>query len=135
MITREADYAIRTVLYLAQHHGQGPVSTLEISEKMEIPYRFLRKISHQLVEAKVVGAVRGKQGGIFLNIAPDQISVLDILKLFDQRAITINICCKSDDSCSRAQECPMHNGLVSLQSRLRGEFDNFKFSDFLKAAS
>ncbi len=135
MITREADYAIRTVLYLSQHHGKGPVSTLDISEAMEIPYRFLRKISHQLVEAKIAGAIRGKQGGIFLNVTPDQLSMLDILKIFDQRAITLNICCKPDEGCSRVHDCPVHDGLASLQTRLRNEFNSFKFSDFLKAKS
>lgn len=135
MITREADYAIRTVLYLSQHHGKGPVSTLEISESMEIPYRFLRKISHQLVEAKIAGAVRGKQGGIFLNVSPDKLSMLDILKIFDQRAITLNICCKPGEDCSRVHECPIHDGLANLQTRLRSEFDSFKFSDFLKGSN
>ncbi len=131
MITREADYAIRTVLHLARHYGKGPISTMDISETMEIPYRFLRKISHNLVEAKIAGAVRGKQGGIFLNILPEEISLLDILKLFDERAINLNICCKSDDACSRSGDCPIHERLLKLQDRLQEEFSGLKISELI----
>lgn len=131
MITREADYAFRTVLYLAQNYGKGPISTTDISETMEIPYRFLRKISHNLVEAKLVGATRGKHGGIFLKVDPASISFLDILKLFDDRAINLNICCKADDACTRSPTCAIHERLVGLQERLQAEFEAFKFSDLV----
>ena len=131
MITREADYAIRTVLHLARNYGKGPVSTMEISEIMDIPYRFLRKISHHLVEAKIAGAHRGKQGGIFLEIEPEKLSLLDILKLFDERTINLNICCKSTDACDRSGNCTVHNRLMGLQGRLHAEFAAFKFSELI----
>ncbi len=131
MITREADYAIRTVLFLSQNHGKGAVSTTEISKKMDIPYRFLRKISHHLVESGIAGALRGKQGGIFLQTSPDKISLLDILQLFDERAITVNLCCKSDKACDRSNKCPVHTRLEALQETLQKEFADVKFSELI----
>ena len=129
MITREADYAIRTILYLAQNAEKGAVATNEISEKMQIPYRFLRKISHHLVEAGILATHRGKQGGIFLARKPDEISLFDILKLFDQRAINLNICCQNLNACDRSNLCPVHERLELLQSRLRAEFDACNFAE------
>ncbi len=129
MITREADYAIRTVLYLAQHSDDGAVATTEISEKMQIPYRFLRKISHHLVEAGILATHRGKQGGIFLARKPAQISLLDILELFDQRAINLNVCCQDLSACDRSQACPIHDRLELLQKRLRSEFAACTFDE------
>ena len=131
MITREADYAIRTVLYLAQHAGDGAVVTTEISEKMQIPYRFLRKISHHLVEAGILATHRGKQGGIFLARKPAEISLFDILELFDQRAINLNICCQDLSACDRSNLCPIHERLELLQKRLRAEFADCSFADLL----
>ncbi len=129
MITREADYAIRTVVYLAQRFGQGPVATTEISEKAEIPYRFLRKISHQLVESKIVGATRGKQGGIYLIQDPDKLSLLDVLKIFDNRSCHLNICSETDDACSRSTTCKVCLRLRALQEKLHAEFAGIKFSE------
>ncbi len=128
MITREADYAIRTIVYLSRRLGQGPITTTEISEKAEIPYRFLRKISHQLVEAKIIGATRGKQGGIFLLADPEKLSLFDILKIFDDRACNLNICCASDDACSRSGECTVCRRLRILQEKLHAEFASIRFS-------
>lgn len=129
MITREADYAIRAIVYLSRHYGQTPVTTTEISEKAEIPYRFLRKISHQLVESGIVGATRGKQGGIFLKIAPEVLTLLDILKIFDERACHMNICCDSDDACPRSPSCNVCKRLRLLQEKVHTEFANIKFSE------
>jgi Rrf2 family protein len=129
MITREADYAIRTIVYLSRHYGKAPITTTEISEKAEIPYRFLRKISHQLVESGLVGATRGKQGGIFLKIDPDKLSLLDVLKIFDERSCQINICCESDSACSRSATCTVCKRLKLLQEKVHAEFASIKFSE------
>ncbi len=129
MITREADYAIRTVLYLTQHSSEGAVATTEISEKMQIPYRFLRKISHHLVEAGILATHRGKQGGIFLARKPAEISLLDVLELFDQRAINLNICCQDLDACDRSRQCPIHTRLEQLQKKLRAEYAACTFDE------
>ncbi len=129
MITREADYAIRTVVYLARRFGQQPVATTEISKNAEIPYRFLRKISHQLVESGLVGATRGKQGGIFLIAEPSELSLFDILKIFDPRACQINVCCSSDDACNLSKACNVCKRLRVLQEKVHAEFASIKFSE------
>lgn len=129
MITREADYAIRALVYLSERFGQPPVTTTEISEKAAIPYRFLRKISHHLVESGIVGAARGKQGGLFLKVEPDKLSILDILKIFDERTCTLSICCESDDACHRSSTCNVCKRLKILQKKIHIEFDSIKFSE------
>lgn len=129
MITREADYAIRTIVYLARHFGKAPIATTEVSEKMEIPYRFSRKISHKLVESGIVGTVRGKQGGIFLIPNPEQLSLLDILKIFDYRTLHVNACCYKADSCSRSGSCSICKRLLKLQEKMHTEFASIKFSE------
>lgn len=129
MITREADYAIRTVVYLARRFGQSPIATTEISQTAEIPYRFLRKISHQLVESGIVGATRGKQGGIYLLIEPDKLSILDILKIFDARACSLNICSDSDDACNHSSSCKVCKKLRELQAKIHAEYASIKFSE------
>ena len=131
MITREADYAIRAVLYLAQRYNQGAIATTTVSEKMEVPYRFLRKISHQLVESGILLTQRGKQGGVYLARPPSEISLFDILEIFDQRATYLNICCQDLDACDRSSHCPVHSRLQVLQNKLRAEFAACSFADLI----
>jgi Rrf2 family protein len=134
VITREADYAIRTVWYLARAYDQGPVSTTEIGEKMSIPYRFLRKISRQLVETGIVTAQRGKQGGIALAIPPGRLTLLDILKIFDQRAITFNACCEPQTDCERQEVCEMHHQFAAVQQEIHRQLKTVNFSRLVKPA-
>lgn len=132
MITREADYAIRTVLYLSEKFAAGPISTTEIGESMDIPYRFLRKITRKLIDNKLVCSVRGKQGGVFLSKQPHEIDIYQILEIFDQRAITFNSCCKpSPDICNRKSFCPVHGKLIVIQEKMGAMLKEFTFDDLI----
>ena len=47
-ITRQADYAVRAVLYLAQLGSEQRASTSQIAQEQQIPPSFLAKIVSQL---------------------------------------------------------------------------------------
>ena len=53
-ITRQADYAVRAVLYLAGLHNGRRAPTSEIAREQRIPPSFLAKIVSQLSVAGVV---------------------------------------------------------------------------------
>ena len=115
MITREIDYAIRALLYLALHSEAQVVSTTVLAEQMEIPYRFLRRILLGLVDAGLVISVRGKQGGLRLAKAPEMISLFDLVKAVDRDALALNICLADIESCHRAASCVVHDELARIQ--------------------
>jgi len=119
MITREADYAIRVVLYLArQSDGEATVSTAELSEEMDIPYRFLRKIVRRMVDAGLVLSQRGKGGGVSLAVAPSRISLLDVLRAIDPKSVVLNACLDAPADCDRLRTCPTHAEFRKLQELL-----------------
>ena len=65
-ITREGDYGIRSVLYLARQPFKKISFVNEISEEYKIPRSFLAKILQKLVKAKIVRSYRGVKGGFSL---------------------------------------------------------------------
>lgn len=132
MITREADYALRTVIFLAKNLDKGYCPTSDIGEKMMIPYRFLRKISRRLVDSGIAKAQRGKQGGLALAVDPEEFSILDLLKVFDSRFLAVNQCCRDDESCNRQQNCEAHDFFMSVQKKLEKEFGSVKISELAK---
>jgi Rrf2 family protein len=131
MITREADYALRAVIYLARAPEEKYCPTSEICREMLIPYRFLRKISRELVNSGLVKAHRGKQGGLVLNKPPEKITVLDILRIFDERALAVNLCCKDPDLCCRSPKCEAHKYFQKIQSKLEKEFASVSVADLV----
>ena len=117
MITREADYAMRTVLYLAREQAkETAVSTAVLAEEMEVPFRFLRRIVRTLVDAGIVASQRGKGGGIQLARPKEEISLLQIIEAVDPKNIKFNTCLTADGTCSRSHECAVHPELSKLQA-------------------
>lgn len=132
MITREADYALRALIYLAKNPEKGFCPTSEICESMEIPYRFLRKISRTLVDSGIVKAQRGKQGGLRLGVDASGLTLLEILKVFDPRALAVNLCCRDKASCSREEKCEAHDFFHNIQKKLEDEFAAVSVADLIK---
>lgn len=121
MLTRETDYAIRALLCLASRGEDAVVSTTVLSEEMDIPYRFLRRILLRLVARGLVASVRGKQGGLRLTHTPAQVSLLDIALAVDPDAVALNRCLVEPDSCRRVSYCAVHKELNRVQALVNGE--------------
>ena len=51
MLSQTAEYALRTILFIAQsNHEAGPVRTEAIAEALDIPRNYLSKILHRLAQ-------------------------------------------------------------------------------------
>ena len=90
LITRETDYAVRCVLYLAQKPDQRTIVD-EIARSMHIPKHYLAKILQRLVREGIVESVRGIKGGYRLLKLPQEISLLDIMRDI-QGSVPVNVC-------------------------------------------
>ncbi len=106
-ITRQADYAVRTVLYLAglNHGSRAPTS--KIAHEQNIPPSFLAKIVSQLSVAGVVQTSRGARGGVTLARPSSDISLLEVIEAIDG-PITLNECVPDHSVCPFGDECPVH---------------------------
>ena len=128
MITREADYALRVVLCLAAMPKGKTLSTAALAEQMFIPYRFLRRIVRKLCASGIVGSVRGKDGGIHLLKKAANVSVHDILSVFDPKALMLNRCYEEDNSCPRKGKCAVHLTLAPVQKLLNEKLKAISFT-------
>ena len=103
-ITRQADYAVRAILYLAQLKPGAQASTAQIAREQHIPLTFLAKIMSQLSASGVVRATRGAHGGVALARAADEISLLDIVETIDG-PILLNDCTLNPLTCGVSDQC------------------------------
>lgn len=130
MITREADYALRMVLYLASVREKR-VSVAELSEELDISYYFLRNIALRLVKTNVLSSHRGQQGGMELAREPSLISLLDVVRAVSEGSCRLNACLGGDSSCSRLPQCSIHNQLALLQKVLDRQLGVITFDQLL----
>jgi len=117
MITRETDYAIRAMVFLAvQPDSKAPVSSADMADTMKIPYRFLRKIVLKLIAAGLVESRRGKGGGLNMAVDPATVSLFDIMRAVDPNGLCLNVCLEDPAQCKRSFFCGLHEALLDVQS-------------------
>ena len=100
-ITRQADYAIRAILYLSSLNPTDKAATSLIAEKQEIPPSFLAKIISQLWIAGLIHTSRGAKGGVTLARDPAAISLLDVVEAIDG-PVSLNECTIDPRACVRS---------------------------------
>ena len=122
-ITRQADYAVRAVLYLSGLDNGRRAPTSEIALKQHIPPSFLAKIVSQLSVAGVVQTSRGARGGVSLARSADEISLLEVVEAIDG-PIMLNECVFDANACVFGDDCPVQdvwcNAQETLVKTLRG---------------
>ncbi len=129
-ITRQADYAVRAVLYLAQLGRDKRAATSQIAEEQEIPPSFLAKIVSQLSIAGVLQTSRGARGGVALAREPEQISLLEVVEAIDG-PILLNDCVLNINACTFGESCPMRPIWCDAQAELVKRLKNTTFDKFL----
>lgn len=128
-ITRQADYAVRAVLYLAQLGPEQRAATSQIAQDEQIPPSFLAKIVSQLSVAGLLQTSRGARGGVSLARSPKEISLLEVVEAIDG-PILLNECVAGNGLCNFGDSCPIRpvwcDTQAELVSRLRATtFDRF----------
>ena len=69
--------------HLAALYGEGPVLIADISEKKNIPIKFLETILLQLKQKNILDSKKGKGGGYFLADHPKKISLAAIYRIIE----------------------------------------------------
>ncbi|MDW8327479.1 MAG: Rrf2 family transcriptional regulator [Anaerolineales bacterium] len=131
-ITRQADYAVRAVLYLAQCGPGARVATAEVAREQHIPPTFLAKIVSQLSAAGILRTTRGARGGIALARPPEEISLLEIVEAIDG-PLTINECTTDPSLCPLGADCAVREVWCNVRADLTKRLGETRFGDLVKA--
>ncbi len=130
-ITRQADYAVRAVLYLAKLGPDQRAATSQIAKNQKIPSSFLAKIISQLSVAGLLQTSRGARGGVALAKSPKEIALLDVVEAIDG-PILLNECVASSSACYFGDTCPLRPIWIEAQNELVARLRATTFQEFLK---
>ncbi len=131
-ITRQADYAVRAVLFLSKLGPDRRAATSHIAQEQQIPPSFLAKIVSQLSVAGLLQTSRGARGGVSLARTPDQISLLEVVEAIDG-PILLNECVSANGACTFGDDCPMRPVWCDAQAELVERLQETFFSQFIQA--
>ncbi len=119
LITRDTDYAIRALFFLARQKDRT-VSVAELVRSLKIPHPFLRKIMQTLNKRGVLVSRKGNGGGFELARPANKIFILDLIRIF-QGPMTLNKCLFKKTLCPDRSACPLRKKIASLENAVFSE--------------
>ena len=131
IISTKGRYALRVMLDLAQHPGDGFIPLKEIADRQEISKEYLNGILKVLVQDGLLTSLRGKGGGYKLTHSPDYYSVGMILRLVEGDLAPVT-CVSMADPCPRANSCASLPMWKKLNRMINEFFDNISLADLME---
>ncbi|HET9984286.1 MAG TPA: Rrf2 family transcriptional regulator [Longimicrobiales bacterium] len=132
MLSDTAEYALRAVLYIAQHAtAERPLRTEEIAGALQVPRNYLSKILHVLGRQGVLASTRGPQGGFRLAGAADDLPLQRVVQPFDAVAER-RTCLLGRAECSETNPCPAHSRWSAISSQVQALFLGTTIGDLLR---
>lgn len=127
LLTKQTDYAVRALGYLAGRRGIW-VPSGEIARAERIPDAFLRRIMRVLIKEGIVAAREGKRGGVTLASAPSSVRLTRLIELF-QGPVTFSECVVQKKLCPNRATCALRKILLRAEGRLVDDIKNTRLSD------
>ena len=129
-ITRQADYAVRAVLYLSRLGTNQRAATSEVAQEQKIPPSFLAKIISQLSIAGLLHTSRGARGGVTLAREPKEITLLEVVEAIDG-PIQLNECVGENGICTFDSDCPLRPVWCEAQDELVTRLKGTSFAQLM----
>ena len=104
-ISTRGRYAVRILLDIAMHQGNGYVAMKDIARRQQISKKYGDQIGMQLSQAGLLLAARGRQGGYRLIPGPGDVTVLQVLKIMEGSLAPVQCLETNPNLCDRCSFC------------------------------
>lgn len=132
MLTQKTRYSMLALTKLATMFGKGPMLISEIAESEQIPKRFLETILLELKNNGYLSSKLGKKGGYYLIKKPEDITLLEIVRLFEGTVALL--ACTSEkyyqpcEHCKDEQTCKIRSTFKDIREYTFNKLANTTFA-------
>ena len=128
-ITRYTDYSLRVLIYLAINRDE--LTTInEIAESYDISKNHLMKIVQQLNVQGYLLAIRGRNGGIKLNLKPCDINIGSLVREIEDKSKLVE-CFDGNNQCVITPSCQLKRIFAEAQEGFFKILDGYTLDDLL----
>lgn len=131
-VSTKGRYALRMLVDLAEYRDEGFIALKDIANRQQISKKYLEQIVPVLNKSRILQTNRGFQGGYRLALAPDKVTVGEILRL-TEGSLSPLACIDEDNyiECSRRDECATLYVWQGLKKVIDDYLDNITLQDIL----
>ena len=123
LLTKKSEYAMLALAIIAK--SDIPQNADILSAQLNISKSFLAKILQNLARNDILKSYKGVNGGFVLNKEPNELTILELITISEEKIPAVFECSTGGDICSASLGggCTLFPVLNNLQ---------FKINDFLK---
>lgn len=130
MVSKTCEYAIRAMLYIAQHSKRGEKAGVkQIASAIDSPEPFIAKILQDLRKKGLVLSGKGPAGGFFLDEQGMKNSLAEIVRAVDGDKL-FSGCGLGLSSCSEKKPCPIHDEFTIVRRRIKSMLQAATLGDY-----
>ena len=108
IFSRQCEYALQAVLYLALKPEGVATPLKEMTGKLKIPYHFLGKILQRLAYKGILTSKKGPHGGFALGVPAKGITLFHVVEAIDGVGFMQN-CVLGFPGCGTKNPCSVHD--------------------------
>ncbi len=122
------DYGLRCLMYLASLPPEQLSSVAEVSEAYNISKNHIVKVVGQLNKAGYIKAIRGKNGGVYLALKPEDINVGKVIRHLEKNLDGVD--CSTSD-CQLVQCCKLKQAVAIAMEAFIETMENYTLADLI----
>ena len=131
-ISTRGRYALRVLVDLAEHNGNGFVTLKDIAERQNISKKYLEQIVPALTRSGIIRSNRGLQGGYVFVKEPSEVTVGDVLRLSEGNMAPVACLECTPNLCERRHICPTLPVWTGLQKVITEYLDSITIEDIVE---
>lgn len=128
-LTRFTDYSLRVLLFLAVK-GEERSTISEIAGSFDISHNHLMKVVQDLSHKGYITAIRGKNGGLLLRKAPQEIRLGDLIRDTEHDLLLVE-CFGDKEACVITPACRLKPILAEALDAFLEVLDRYTLADML----
>jgi len=128
-LTTKGRYAVTAMLDLALRYDKGAVTLADIAKRQGISLSYLEQLFAKLRRSGLVDSVRGPGGGYNLAMAPNKISVAEIIVAINENIDATR--CGGEKNCHGDETCLTHQLWEDLSVRIHEFLNGITLGDLV----
>ncbi|MFA4988162.1 MAG: Rrf2 family transcriptional regulator [Candidatus Omnitrophota bacterium] len=129
-ITRDSDYALRALCYIASNREVVKVD--ELVANLGVPRPFMRKILQKLNKSGILGSTKGQHGGFRLKRPAAAVSVFGIMRIFQGKP-ELSSCFLKKEVCPERPRCALRKKLCLIEKGVFRQLKEINIASLIKA--
>lgn len=129
-LTHYSDLGMRLLMYLALNKDDV-VTIQEVSDRFAISKNHLVKISHQLTKSGLIESIRGRNGGVRLARAPEDINVEEALHATEDNFDLVECFSPDNHHCVISDVCKLSGVLDKATAAFFAVLRGFSLADLV----